>query len=219
MKNKKNRAISPEFIFSSGPLIPVLVIDNADDAIPIAESLIKAGISIIEVTLRTSAALNAISKISQQLPEITVGSGTVLNHQDLIRSQDAGAQFAISPGSTPELLKAGSKENIVFIPGVSSTSEIMQGINYGYTHFKFFPAEASGGVKALKSINGPFPNIRFCPTGGISTKNILEYLSLPNVSCCGGSWLITEDIIRGKNWPEITRLATHTLNKTQQTYK
>ena len=194
-----------------GPIVPVLVINNVEEALPIAEALLTAGIRVLEVTLRTSAALDVISAIAKELPEAIVGSGTVTNRQQLQQSYDAGAKFAISPGLTKDLLQAGNEGNIALIPGISSISELMDGADYGYDHLKFFPAEASGGVNAIKSIGGPFPDIRFCPTGGINLSNVRDYLALPNVACCGGSWLVTNTIVENKNWTEITKLANQAL--------
>lgn len=194
-----------------GPIVPVLVINNVEEALPIAEALLTAGIKVLEVTLRTSAALDVISAIAKELPEAIVGSGTVTNRQQLQQSYDAGAKFAISPGLTKDLLQAGNEGNIALIPGISSISELMDGADYGYDHLKFFPAEASGGVNAIKSIGGPFPDIRFCPTGGINLSNVRDYLALPNVACCGGSWLVTNTIVENKNWTEITKLANQAL--------
>jgi 2-dehydro-3-deoxyphosphogluconate aldolase / (4S)-4-hydroxy-2-oxoglutarate aldolase len=194
-----------------GPIVPVLVINNVEEALPIAEALLTAGINVLEVTLRTSAALDVISTIAKELPEAIVGSGTVTNRQQLQQSYDAGAKFAISPGLTKDLLQAGNEGNIALIPGISSISELMDGADYGYDHLKFFPAEASGGVNAIKSIGGPFPDIRFCPTGGINLNNVRDYLALPNVACCGGSWLVSNSIVENKNWTEITKLANQAL--------
>jgi len=194
-----------------GPIVPVLVINNVEEALPIAEALLTAGINVLEVTLRTSAALDVISAIAKELPEAIVGSGTVTNRQQLQQSYDAGAKFAISPGLTKDLLQAGNEGNIALIPGISSISELMDGADYGYDHLKFFPAEASGGVNAIKSIGGPFPDIRFCPTGGINLNNVRDYLALPNVACCGGSWLVSNSIVENKNWTEITKLANQAL--------
>ena len=194
-----------------GPIVPVLVIKKVEDALPIAEALLAADIRVLEVTLRTSAALEAISIIAKELPEAIIGSGTVTNREQLQRSYDAGAKFAISPGLTLDLLQAGNEGNIALIPGISSISELMDGADYGYDHLKFFPAEASGGVKALQSIGGPFPDIRFCPTGGINLKNVRDYLALSNVACCGGSWLVNDKIVEEKDWAAITLLANQAL--------
>ncbi len=201
----------PKDIFETGPIVPVLVINKVEEALPIAEALLAANIRVLEVTLRTPAALDVISAIAKELPEAIIGSGTVTNRQQLQQSYDAGAKFAISPGLTKDLLQAGNEGNIALIPGISSISELMDGADFGYDHLKFFPAEASGGVKAIKSIGGPFPDIRFCPTGGINLNNVRDYLALPNVVCCGGSWLVSSDIVDNKNWAEITRLANQAL--------
>ena len=211
MTASKNWQIMPKDLFNMGPIVPVLVINNVEEALPIAEALLTAGIKVLEVTLRTSAALDVISAIASELPEAIVGSGTVTNRQQLQQSYDAGAKFAISPGLTKDLLQAGNEGNIALIPGISSISELMDGADYGYDHLKFFPAEASGGVNAIKSIGGPFPDIRFCPTGGINMNNVRDYLALPNVVCCGGSWLVSNTIVENKNWSEITNLANQAL--------
>ena len=207
----KNWQIMPKDLFAMGPIVPVLVIKKVEDALPIAEALLAADVKVLEVTLRTSAALEAISIIAKELPEAIIGAGTVTNRVQLQRSYDAGAKFAISPGLAIDLLKAGNEGNIALIPGISSISELMDGADYGYDHLKFFPAEASGGVKALQSIGGPFPDIRFCPTGGINLKNVRDYLALSNVACCGGSWLVNDKIVDAKDWAAITLLANQAL--------
>lgn len=211
MTVSKNWQIMPKELFEMGPIVPVLVINKVEEALPIAEALLKADVKVLEVTLRTPAALDVISTIAKELPEAIIGSGTVTNRQQLQQSYDAGAKFAISPGLTKDLLQAGNEGNIALIPGISSISELMDGADYGYDHLKFFPAEASGGVKAIKSIGGPFPDIRFCPTGGINLNNVRDYLALPNVVCCGGSWLVSSEIVENKNWSEITKLANQAL--------
>ncbi len=207
----KNWQVMPKDLFAMGPIVPVLVIKSVEDALPIAEALLAADVKVLEVTLRTPAALDVISTIAKALPEAVVGAGTVTNRELLQRSADAGAKFAISPGLTKDLLQAGNEGDVALIPGISSISELMDGIDYGYDHFKFFPAEASGGVKAIQSIGGPFPDIRFCPTGGINLENINNYLALKNVICCGGSWLVSDEIIAEKNWGKITELASQAL--------
>jgi 2-dehydro-3-deoxyphosphogluconate aldolase/(4S)-4-hydroxy-2-oxoglutarate aldolase len=203
----KNWKVSSEEIFSQGPVVPVLVIKSVEHAVPIARALIAGGIRVLEVTLRTPSALDVISEIAKKVPEALIGAGTVTNRQQLKEVQDAGALFAISPGMTPDLLAAGNEGEIALIPGVSSISELMKAVDFGYTHLKFFPAEASGGVKALKAIGGPFPDIAFCPTGGISPENYKDYLALPNVRCAGGSWLVPEDAVQAGDWDKITELA------------
>lgn len=211
MTLSKNWQIAPKDLFALGPVVPVLVIKSVEDALPIAEALLKADVKVLEVTLRTPAALDVISTIAKELPEAVVGAGTVTNRELLQRSADAGAKFAISPGLTKDLLQAGNEGDCALIPGISSISELMDGIDYGYDHFKFFPAEASGGVKAIQSIGGPFPDIRFCPTGGINLNNIKNYLALKNVMCCGGSWLVSDEIVAAKDWGKITELAKQAL--------
>ncbi|SET50570.1 bifunctional 4-hydroxy-2-oxoglutarate aldolase/2-dehydro-3-deoxy-phosphogluconate aldolase [Thalassotalea agarivorans] len=203
----KNWQITPKELFGMGPVVPVLVINKVEDALPIAESLLNADVKVLEITLRTPSALQVIEKIAKELPEAVVGAGTVTNREMLKQCEDVGAKFALSPGLTKDLLQAGNEGNIALVPGLSSISELMDGIDYGYDHFKFFPAEAAGGVKAIKSISGPFPDIRFCPTGGINLDNIKNYLALPNVSCCGGSWLVPESAVQNKDWKAIETLA------------
>ena len=211
MTISKNWQIMPKELFALGPIVPVLVIKKVEDALPIAEALLTAGIKVLEVTLRTAAAIDVISIIAKELPEAVIGAGTVTNAEQLQRTYDAGAKFAISPGLTKDLLTAGNNGKIALIPGISSISEMMDGIDLGYDHLKFFPAEASGGVKVIKSISGPFPDIKFCPTGGINVNNVRDYLALPNVACCGGSWLVTDEIVETKNWTGITILAKQAL--------
>lgn len=203
----KNWQIMPSEIFASGPIVPVLVINKVEDALPIAEALLAADVKVLEVTLRTPAALDVVSTIAKELPEAIIGTGTVANRHQLQQSIDAGAKFAISPGLTQDLLQAGNESNIALIPGIASISELMNAADFGYDHLKFFPAEASGGVNAIKSIGGPFPDITFCPTGGINLKNVRDYLVLSNVACCGGSWLVPNNAVESKDWSAITKLA------------
>jgi len=211
MTQSKNWTLSPKELFAMGPIVPVLVIKDVEDALPIAKALLEAGVKVLEVTLRTPAALDVIKEIATNLPEAVVGAGTVTNGEMLQKSIEAGAKFAISPGLTKDLLQAGNEGDCALIPGISSISELMDAIDYGYDHVKFFPAEASGGVKAIKSIGGPFPDIRFCPTGGINLNNVRDYLALPNVSCCGGSWLVPDDVVERKEWSKITELANQAI--------
>jgi 2-dehydro-3-deoxyphosphogluconate aldolase/(4S)-4-hydroxy-2-oxoglutarate aldolase len=198
---------TPEEIFAAGPVVPVLVINDVEKAVPLAKALMAGGIRVLEVTLRTPSAIDVIKRIAQEVPDSLIGAGTVTNAQQLKAVVDAGAKFAISPGMTADLLKAGMDSEIPLIPGISSTSDLMKGKDAGYTHMKFFPAEASGGVKAIKSISGPFPDITFCPTGGIGPTNYHDYLSLNNVKCVGGSWLAPDDAIESGDWDRITQLA------------
>ncbi|MCW8108648.1 bifunctional 4-hydroxy-2-oxoglutarate aldolase/2-dehydro-3-deoxy-phosphogluconate aldolase [Alteromonas ponticola] len=202
-----NWKLTPAEIFASGPVVPVLVIHDVDKAVPLANALMAGGIKVLEVTLRTPVALDVIRAIAEQVPEALIGAGTVTNAQQLKEVTQAGAKFAISPGMTAELLKAGQEGEIPLIPGISSTSDLMKGKDAGYTHLKFFPAEASGGVKAIKSISGPFPDVVFCPTGGIGPDNFKDYLALKNVKCVGGSWVAPDDAIINGDWDRITQLA------------
>ncbi|WP_218310592.1 bifunctional 4-hydroxy-2-oxoglutarate aldolase/2-dehydro-3-deoxy-phosphogluconate aldolase [Alteromonas antoniana] len=202
-----NWKISPAEIFAAGPVVPVLVINDVEKAVPLAKALMAGGIKVLEVTLRTPVAIDVISTIAKEVPDALIGAGTVTNAQQLKAVTDAGAKFAISPGMTADLLKAGMDGDIPLIPGISSTSDLMKGKDAGYTHMKFFPAEASGGVKAIKSISGPFPDVTFCPTGGIGPGNFKEYLALPNVKCVGGSWIAPDDAINEGDWDRITQLA------------
>ena len=202
-----NWKISAADVFAQGPVVPVIVLEKIEHAVPLANALIEGGIRVLEVTLRTPVALDAIAKIAKEVPDALVGAGTVTNKTQLAQVEDAGARFALSPGMTPDLLQAGQSSGIAFIPGVATTSELMLGMDMGYTHFKFFPAEAAGGVKSLKSIAGPIPDAVFCPTGGISINNYRDYLALANVKCVGGSWLTSTNLMDAGNWQEITHLA------------
>jgi 2-dehydro-3-deoxyphosphogluconate aldolase / (4S)-4-hydroxy-2-oxoglutarate aldolase len=202
----ENWQLQPDTLFNQGPVVPVIVIKDLADAVPMAKALLAGGIKVLEVTLRTPVALDAIRLLAEQVPDAIVGAGTVTTPAQLQQVIDAGAKFAISPGLTRELLQAGKDSAIPLIPGIASISELMEGTGLGYTHFKFFPAEAAGGVKTLKSIHGPFADIRFCPTGGINENNFKDYLALPNVNCVGGSWIVPDDAVNNKDWPRITQL-------------
>jgi len=196
----------PPEIMALSPIIPVIAIDDAARAIDLAHALIAGGIKVLEITLRTPDALKAISLLTENVPEAVVGAGTVLNVNDLHRVVDAGASFAISPGSTEMLLLEALKLNFPLLPGVATGSEIMHGLELGYTHFKLFPAMSAGGITALKSFSGPFQSARFCPTGGISEDNFLDFLKLDNVLCIGGSWIAPGDLTNAGKFDEITRL-------------
>lgn len=194
-------------VLNASPVMPVVVIKDADKAVPMAKALISGGIRVIEVTLRTPAALEAISRIAREVPEALVGAGTILSQKDLKAAEDAGATFTISPGATPALLAAGRSATKPYIPAISTASELMAGLEAGYEVFKFFPAETSGGAAAVKSLGGPFPHVKFCPTGGISLKTAPAYLSLPNVACIGGSWLVPDDAMSENDFARIEALA------------
>ena len=199
--------IQPRDILNASPVMPVMVIQNLEDAVPLAQALVAGGIRVLEITLRTPIALEAIKLISQEVKEAIVGAGTIINPAQLQAAEDAGAVFAISPGLTPTLLQSAIEGNIALIPGIATLSELMQGLEYGLDHFKFFPAEAAGGVPMLKAIAGPIPQVTFCPTGGISPENYNTYLQLGNVACVGGSWLAPADVVKAKNWAKVTELA------------
>ena len=203
----------PGELFALGPVIPVLVIGDAAHALPIGEALLEGGIRVLEITLRTPAALPAIETLAKSLPEAVTGAGTVLDPAMAKRARDAGARFLISPGLTPRLLDDATAHPVPLVPGIATVSELMTGLDAGCRHFKFFPAEAAGGVKALKSIAGPFPDIRFCPTGGIGPDNALDYLALPNVDCVGGSWLVSPASVKSGDWADITRRCRETLER------
>lgn len=205
--NSNNWKIQPKDVLNAGPVMPVMVIQNLDDAVPLAKALVAGGIKVLEITLRTPIALDAIRLISQEVKEAIVGAGTITTPEQLQAAEDAGAVFAISPGLTPTLLAAAKAGKIALIPGISTLSELMMGMEYGLDHFKFFPAEAAGGIPMLKSIAGPIPQATFCPTGGISPDNYNAYLSLGNVACVGGSWLVPADVVKAKNWDKVTELA------------
>jgi 2-dehydro-3-deoxyphosphogluconate aldolase/(4S)-4-hydroxy-2-oxoglutarate aldolase len=173
----------------------------------LAEALVAGGLKVLEVTLRTEAAVEGIRQIIKHVPEAIVGTGTVCNVEQIKLSEDLGCQFMISPGATDKLLSTGSQSSVPLIPGISTVSELMKGMEYGLKEFKFFPAEAAGGAPVMKAMAGPFPTIKFCPTGGISLGNAMDYLALPNVMCVGGSWIAKPDDIRNKRWKEIEQLA------------
>lgn len=208
-----NWQLKPETLFAQGPVVPVIVIKDLATAVPLAKALVAGGVRVLEVTLRTPVALEAIELMAKEVPDAIVGAGTVTTPEQLAKVVAAGAKFAISPGLTRELLAAGKAADIPLIPGIASISELMEGTGVGYTHFKFFPAEAAGGVKTLKSIHGPFSDIRFCPTGGINEKNFQEYLALPNVACVGGSWIVPDDAIANGDWDRITQLCKEAVAK------
>jgi len=198
--------LQPSKLFTSGPVVPVIVISEPSQALPLAKALLAGGVKVMEVTLRTEHGLGAIEAIAKEFPEALIGAGTVVNTEQLAAVEKAGGMFAISPGATPALLAAGAKSNMSFIPGVTSPSEVMMGLEHGYSHFKFFPAEANGGVPALKALSAPFGDITICPTGGISMKNAKDYLALNFVHCIGGSWIVPMDLIEAGEWDKVTQL-------------
>ena len=202
--------MNPLDIASHGPVIPVIVMDRVEDALPLAEALLAGGVKVLEVTLRTAAGLPAIETIARNLPEAVVGVGTVLNADDARRASEAGARFAVSPGYTSEVGSACKRLDLPLLPGVATSSEIMAALADGFSFLKLFPAEAAGGIPLLKAWASPFGQVGFCPTGGISQATAANYLALPNVRCVGGSWLTPGDAMRAGDWARITQLARET---------
>jgi 2-dehydro-3-deoxyphosphogluconate aldolase/(4S)-4-hydroxy-2-oxoglutarate aldolase len=196
------------------PVIPVVVVRDAADAAPIARALVEGGLPIIELTLRTPAALAAIERIANEVPEIIIGAGTIVDISQPKRALAAGAQFLVSPGSTADQRTAMRDTGLPHLPGVATVSEVMELLEDGYTDMKFFPAEAAGGAPYLRAIHAPVPSARFCPTGGITPTNVAEYLKTPNVGCVGGSWLTPADAIEQRDWAKISSLATVALELT-----
>lgn len=203
----ENWKTSAEQILTAGPVVPVMVINKLEHAVPLAKALVAGGVRVLEVTLRTACAMEAIRVMAKEVPDAIIGAGTVINSQQLHEVSEAGAQFAISPGLTANLLAAAGMGSIPLIPGISTVSELMLGMDQGLREFKFFPAEANGGVKALQAIAGPFPQVRFCPTGGITPHNYRDYLALKNVLCIGGSWLAPTEALEKGDYAGITALA------------
>ncbi|WP_174873441.1 bifunctional 4-hydroxy-2-oxoglutarate aldolase/2-dehydro-3-deoxy-phosphogluconate aldolase [Vogesella oryzae] len=194
-------------LLRQGPVVPVIVVNDAAVAVDLAGALVAGGIRTLEITLRTKAALAAIRRIRDEVPDALVGAGTVRTRAHLEAALDNGAQFGISPGLTPELAAAARASGVPFIPGVATPSEAMHAQDEGFNILKLFPAEAVGGIKLLKSLAGPLPELRFCPTGGIDANNAANYLALPNVLAVGGSWLTPEAAIAAQDWAKITALA------------
>jgi 2-dehydro-3-deoxyphosphogluconate aldolase/(4S)-4-hydroxy-2-oxoglutarate aldolase len=198
-------------LFKQAVVIPVLTIERLEDAVPLARALVAGGVRVLEVTLRTAVAIPAAQAIIADVPEAIVGVGTILNANDLARAEALGARFGISPGATPDLLKAAAASALPFAPGVATASELMQALAHGFDLVKFFPAEQSGGIKALRALAGPFPDARFCPTGGIGEANAAAWLGEPNVVAVGGSWLCPAADIRSCNWAGISAICDRTM--------
>jgi 2-dehydro-3-deoxyphosphogluconate aldolase / (4S)-4-hydroxy-2-oxoglutarate aldolase len=194
-------------ILKLSPVIPVLTIDSADTAVPLARALLDGGLRVLEVTLRTEAALAAIGAIARAVPDAVVGAGTVLNADSYKRACDIGARFIVTPGLTEAIRDVAKKHTVPLLPGVATASEIMRGLETGLSHFKFFPAESSGGAAAVKAFAGPFAQVRFCPTGGVTPDNARDYLALKNVVCVGGTWLAPKHLVDSQDWAAITELA------------
>ncbi|MFF3320247.1 bifunctional 4-hydroxy-2-oxoglutarate aldolase/2-dehydro-3-deoxy-phosphogluconate aldolase [Streptomyces sp. NPDC003035] len=194
-------------VLDLAPVVPVVVIEDAADAVPLARALVAGGLPAIEVTLRTPAALDAIRAIAAEVPDAVVGAGTVISAGGVADAVGAGARFLVSPGWTESLLDALRSSGLPFLPGVSTTSEVVALLERGVSEMKFFPAEAAGGVPYLTSLSGPLPQARFCPTGGISLGSAPSYLSLPNVGCVGGTWMLPADALAARDWARVESLA------------
>ena len=207
MSDTQARNARVDAVFALAPVIPVLTIANIEDALPLARALAGNGLPVLEITLRTPCALEAIALIARELPDACVGAGTVLSGKELEAVAAAGARFAISPGATDSLYREASTNPVPLIPGIATASELMRGLEHGWQRFKFFPAESSGGIAGLRGLGGPFAQVRFCPTGGIDAAKAPAYLALPNVACVGGSWMVPADALAARDWSRIGALA------------
>ncbi|MFD4348001.1 bifunctional 4-hydroxy-2-oxoglutarate aldolase/2-dehydro-3-deoxy-phosphogluconate aldolase [Streptomyces coelicoflavus] len=194
-------------VLDLAPVVPVVVVDDLADAVPLARALVAGGLPAIEVTLRTPVALDAIRAVAGEVPDAVVGAGTVVTAEQVGEVVAAGARFLVSPGWTDKLLEAMRASGVPFLPGVSTTSEVVALLERGVREMKFFPAEAAGGTAYLKALAAPLPQARFCPTGGITPASAPEYLALPNVGCVGGSWMLPKDAIDGRDWGRVEALA------------
>jgi 2-dehydro-3-deoxyphosphogluconate aldolase/(4S)-4-hydroxy-2-oxoglutarate aldolase len=193
-------------LLKSARVVPVLTIERLEDAVPLARALAAGGVRVLEVTLRTQVAVEAAEAIIANVPDAIVGIGTILNADDLARAEALGARFGISPGATPELLRAAAASKLPFAPGIATASDLMAALAHGFELVKFFPAEQAGGIKALRALAGPFPQAKFCPTGGIGETNAPAWLAEPNVVAVGGSWLCPAVEVRSGNWAGITAM-------------
>ena len=191
-------------IMTQGPVIPVVIIENGDDAIPLADALLEGGVTTIEITLRSDAAMDGIATIAKERPHICVGAGTVLTPKQMAAVKEAGADFVVSPGAYPELIASAQDHNMAFLPGAATASETMALMAHGITAMKFFPASVAGGPAYLKALASPLADAVFCPTGGISIDTAQDWLQLPNVLCVGGSWVASKDLLKAGSFDEIT---------------
>ncbi len=192
---------------ASARVLPVVTATSVESTVLLARALQRGGMGAIEITLRTEAALDSIRAVLSEVPDMLVAAGTVNTPAVIELVREAGVELALSPGATPALLKAAADSGLDFIPGVASSSEIMTGLEHGFELFKLFPAVALGGLDMLRSLGGPFPQVRFCPTGGLNKDNFRDFLALPNVICCGGSWMVASQLVDNGNWTEIEALA------------
>jgi 2-dehydro-3-deoxyphosphogluconate aldolase/(4S)-4-hydroxy-2-oxoglutarate aldolase len=190
-----------------GPVIPVIVIDDVAHAVPLARALVDGGVRVLEVTLRTAAGLDAIRRIARDVPEAIVGVGTITAPADFAAALDAGARFGVSPGLTPALIEAARTSGLPLLPGVMTPSDVIAARAAGFRQLKLFPAQQAGGIGMLNALHGPFPDVMFCPTGGVSEDTAPQFLALPNVACVGGSWLTPKAAVQAGNWAQLTQLA------------
>jgi 2-dehydro-3-deoxyphosphogluconate aldolase/(4S)-4-hydroxy-2-oxoglutarate aldolase len=198
-------------ILARSPLIPVIAIEDADAAVPLAQALVAGGLAVLEITFRTAAAPEAIRRIVREVPEAVVGAGTIRTGDDARQAAGLGAQFGVSPGTTGEIYAACAAADLPLLPGVATASEILVALDHGCEVVKFFPAVPAGGIAAVKSLRGPFPTLRFCPTGGIGEESAAEWLAVPGVVAVGGSWLAPEARIKARDWPALTAIARRSL--------
>ena len=199
-------------IMSISPIVPVIAIENLEDALPLAKALQEGGVNIMEITLRTQAGLEAIELISKELPSMNVGAGTVCNKSDFEKAVEKGAKFVFSPGISEELIETSKELNVTLIPGVATASEVMMAQNNNIYYCKLFPAIIAGGEKFLKAIEGPFSKMRFCPTGGVNLENLNRFLNLKNVMCVGGTWFVSKDLIAKGEFEKITQLCKEAIS-------
>lgn len=204
-----------EVMRKARPVLPVLVIEDSALAVDLAKALYDGGLRVLEVTLRTPAALDALVAIRRQLPDLLVGVGTVIHAEQFLEARDAGAQFAVSPGCTERLASAADSSGLPYLPAVMTPSEVLMALEFGYRSLKLFPANGTASVKMLKSFKGPFTGIRFCPTGGITPDNLSTFLRLPNVACVGGTWVAPTSLTKARAWDQITQLAREAIELSQ----
>ena len=198
-------------VFEISPIIPVIALEKVEDALPLAKALLEGGIAIMEITLRTDAALEAMEVISKSLPQMHVGAGTVTNEHEFKEAVEHGAKFVFSPGISEELIHISKALDVALIPGVATASEVMMAKNNGFEYCKLFPATVVGGVDALKAFHGPFSSMTFCPTGGIKLENLNDFLALPNVQCIGGSWIVPKEAMKNRDFDQVTKLCKEAL--------
>ncbi len=202
-------------ILSDCRVLPVVTANDVKTTVQLAKTLEKGGMRAVEITLRTDAALDAIRAVKAEVPGVRVAAGTIVNPDDLARAIAAGADFFVSPGCTGQLLAAAAETGVDFLPGIATASELMLAMDHGFGHFKLFPAVAAGGISLLKGLGGPFPEAYFCPTGGLNRQNFREFLALPNVLCCGGSWMVGDDLVNAGEWQQIEDLASEAMSDSE----